>query len=221
MKPSGWTALFKRSLLVTAMLLVPGLLFGAEKFGMVFDVKGVVVLKNALRKLQLDKKKHILYPIRDGDTIVTGGDGSLLIVSLKRKNGYEVSPDSVVIIKGGQAKVLEGSAKEKEGLIASAGSKGTKVLGGQVMIAREAEVPGGSKTLPERLAHVFYLLDSGLEDEAQREIAALIKEFPENEYIGRLQVADSGNMEDNLFMDLESEIDELEEGGRVIEDIEE
>lgn len=213
--------MLKRVLFVTVMLLAPGLLFGAEKFGMVFDVKGVVVLKNALRKLQLDKKKHILYPVRDGDTVVTGEDGRLLIVSLKRKKGYEVAPDSVVIIRGGQAKVLEGRVTEKEGLIAPSGSKGTKVLGGQVMVAREAGGSGGSKTLPERLAHVFYLLDSGLEDEAQREIAALIKEFPENEYIGRLKVADSGNMEDNLMRDIGLEIDELEEGGRVIEDFEE
>jgi hypothetical protein len=206
-------------LIIAFLLIVPGILFGEEKFGMVFDVKGTVVLKNPRKKLTLEKKRHVLYPVRDGDTLVTGKNGKLLIVSLKSKKGYELAPDSVVMIRNGHAKVLDGSVKEKEGLIPSR-SKGTKVLGGQVMIARESE---GQKPLPEKLAHVFYLLDCGLNEEAQREIALLMEEYPENEYIGSLQAAGPGSAEDDLRRDLGTEIYELEESGRVIEgeDIEE
>jgi hypothetical protein len=207
-------------LLITAFLLiVPGILFGEEKFGMVFDVKGTAVLKNPRKKLTLEKKRHVLYPVRDGDTLVTGKNGKLLIVSLKSKKGYELAPDSVVIIRNGHAKVLDGSVKEKEGLIPSR-SKGTKVLGGQVMIARKIE---SQTPLPEKLAHVFYLLDSGLNEEAQREIGLLMEEYPENEYIGSLQAAGPGSAEDDMRRDLGTEIHELEKSGRVIEgeDIEE
>lgn len=106
----------KRVLLIIALLIIPVLCYGGEKFGMVFDVEGDVQLKSADGKsLKLKKELHILQPIREGDKVSVTGTGRLLIVSIKDKKGYEIGGDSSAIITDGRIKTIKGTVNVKDG----------------------------------------------------------------------------------------------------------
>lgn len=106
----------KRIFLIIILLLVPLAVYGGEKFGMVFDVEGNVELKQGHgASIKLKKDRHILHPLKDGDRINVIGSGKIIIVSLKEKQGYEVTSNSSAVIEGGRIKAIKGVVNIKEG----------------------------------------------------------------------------------------------------------
>lgn len=108
--------MLKRITLTFIIFLIPELLYGAERFGMIFDADGNVQIQNPQGIIvQVKREKHILYTIKEGDKIEVGSNGKLLIVPFKEKKGYEITSNSLVMIKNNHLDILKGSVKEKEG----------------------------------------------------------------------------------------------------------
>lgn len=167
------------------VLLLTPCVYAEEKFGLVFYVEGGVTLMRAGINTSLNKTEHIVYPVREGDKIITGDSGRALIVSYKKNRGYEMAPKSEVFIYKGDVAVVKGSVAIKEGLRTSDGSAGDVSIGGKVMIGREGNIPDDE--VPGRLVNVFSLLEDGKTEEAKKEIDALSKKFPESQYIRELR----------------------------------
>jgi hypothetical protein len=111
---------------LAVMLLVPGLSFAGKKFGIIFDVKGNVVMYDSKGNSQkLKRSRHILKPVSVGDRIEIDGAGRILIVSIDKKMGYELQSNSSAMIEAGGIKTLKGTIDEKEGFnVPLAGNRG-------------------------------------------------------------------------------------------------
>ena len=129
--------MLKKVCIIAVLLLIPGLAFGAPKFGMVFDIEGTAVLTTARGKtITLNKARHLLKPIREGDKIEVS-QGKVVIVSLKDKKGYEILANSIAQIKDKTVLTIKGTVTAKAGLRAPTGAAGgpigSMVLGAIVL----------------------------------------------------------------------------------------
>lgn len=114
----------RKMLLMVLLLVLPGVAQGAEKFGMVFDLKGTVELHGQDGKtIKLTRGKHILHPVYDGDRIKVSKDGMILVVSVREGKGYNLGSNSSAAIKGGKFESLKGKVTITEGLKTPARSK--------------------------------------------------------------------------------------------------
>ncbi len=106
--------------------VLPGLVFGAHKFGVIFDVMGDATLISSKGKVKaLKRSKHILSAVREGDTIKLNGTGKVVIVSIKDKIGYVITHDAEIIIEGDTVKAVKGDLQVKEGFsVPQGGAKG-------------------------------------------------------------------------------------------------
>lgn len=95
-------------LLVPCLIVLTGLAFGAEQFGVIFDIRGNAVLKSAEGDItELKRSNHILRPVKIGDTIEVSGPGKVLVVSIKDKKGYELLHDTKAKVQGsGLARIM-------------------------------------------------------------------------------------------------------------------
>jgi hypothetical protein len=110
-------------LILICLLVVPVLAFGAQKFGIIFDVKGDASIKSVTGKItQLKKSKHILRAVKVGDTVQVNGPGKVLIVSTKDKKGYEVLSDTTAKVEQTKLAKLSGTINVKEGYSVPTGS---------------------------------------------------------------------------------------------------
>jgi hypothetical protein len=108
---------------MVCLLVIPALAFGAQKFGVIFDVKGDASIKSATGKVtQLKKSKHILRAVKVGDIIQVSGAGKVLIVSLKDKKGYEVLSDTTAKVEPSKLAQVSGTINVKEGYSVPTGS---------------------------------------------------------------------------------------------------
>jgi hypothetical protein len=100
--------------------------FGAQKFGLIFEVSGNATLINSKGKTKkLMRSKHILSPVRDGDTIALEGAGKIVVVSIENKTGYELTKDASIKIDGGKVRTIKGIVNVKEGyVVPKGGAKG-------------------------------------------------------------------------------------------------
>jgi len=118
------------------LLFVPEV-FAANKFGVIFELKGNVRIQNDHGLLlSLDQEKDILHSIKEGDRIEVFGEGKVVIVSSYSKNGYEIASNSAVIIKDNKLTTLHGSVRAIEGLHPPGDDKakqGHKGIGAVVM----------------------------------------------------------------------------------------
>lgn len=104
------------ALLVPYLIVLTGLAFGAEKFGVFFDIRGNVSLKRSEGDvMELERSKHILHPVMVGDTIEVNGAGSVLVVSIKDKKGYELLSDTRAEVQSSGLAKLNGTINTKEG----------------------------------------------------------------------------------------------------------
>jgi hypothetical protein len=118
---------------VLFLLVLPGLALGAEKFGMIFDIMGNAALKSAEGDVtELKRSKHILQPVKVGDTIEVSGAGRVLVVSIKDKKGYELLSDTTAKVQSTGMAKLRGTVRVKEGYNVPA-ERVKVVLGGIVM----------------------------------------------------------------------------------------
>lgn len=109
--------MFRRKLLVVAAILVlmPGVLYAAENFGIVFDIQGKAELRTAKGGVvALSKGKHILRPVVEGDRIDVA-DGKVLVVSVSDNRGYEIGSNSSAIVEKNSLKTLKGGVNVKDG----------------------------------------------------------------------------------------------------------
>lgn len=103
------------------LLALPG--YAATKFGLIYDIRGKAELVNPVGKsISLEKGKHILMPVRVGDRIKTGDHSKVIIVSLKGKEGYEISPNSEAKVEGASVAALSGGVKASRGYNVPSGS---------------------------------------------------------------------------------------------------
>jgi hypothetical protein len=110
-------------LILIYLLVVPVLAFGAQKFGVIFDVKGDASIKSSTGKvIELKKSKHILRAVNVGDTVQVNGPGKVLIVSIKDKKGYEVLSDTTAKVEQTKLAKLNGTINVKEGYSVPTGS---------------------------------------------------------------------------------------------------
>jgi hypothetical protein len=97
-------------------LLIPGLVFAGEKFGLLFDIQGDAVIHSPSGKTtKLQRSRHILKPANIGDTIEVNGEGRVIVVSLRDKKGYLVSSNTTAIIESTEVKAIKGMVDVKEG----------------------------------------------------------------------------------------------------------
>lgn len=124
---------FIASVFVLCLLVLPGPALGAEKFGMIFDIRGNAALKSASGDVtELKRSKHILHSVKVGDTIEIRGAGRVLVVSIKDRKGYELLSDTKAEVRSAGMAKVRGTVNVKEGYnVPSEGTKG--VLGGIVM----------------------------------------------------------------------------------------
>ncbi|HWI40971.1 MAG TPA: hypothetical protein VNX25_05730 [Verrucomicrobiae bacterium] len=107
-------------------VLLAGNAAAAEKFGLVFDIQGNVEVRSADGKItRLEKEKHILYPVKEGDRLKTGaGAGKMVVVALKDKTGYELPAGCEAVVEGAGVKALKGTVRTHRSLSVSSGSPG-------------------------------------------------------------------------------------------------
>lgn len=87
------------------------------EFGMVFDIQGIVEIRNADSKINvLKREKDILHPIKEGDTIEVKGNGVVIIVSLAENKGYKVLSNSIAIVKNRKLVAVKGTTHSIDGL---------------------------------------------------------------------------------------------------------
>jgi hypothetical protein len=98
------------------LMVIPVIALGAQKFGVIFDVKGNASIKSSTGKVtELKKSRHILRAVNVGDTIQVNGAGKVLIVSLKDKKGYAVLSDTIAKAEQTKLAKLSGTINVKEG----------------------------------------------------------------------------------------------------------
>lgn len=121
------------AVIILYLLVLPGLAVGAEKFGMIFDIKGNAALKSAVGDVtELKRSKHILHTVSVGDTIEVNGAGRVLVVSTKDKKGYELLSDTIAEVQSSGMARVKGTVNIKEGYnVPSGGTKGD--IGGIVV----------------------------------------------------------------------------------------
>lgn len=116
-------------IIMTILSVMPGLVSQAvggggsggrarpTQFGLVFGIEGKVELKEPqVNPIRLNREKDILYIIRDGFKLRTYEDGKLIIFSLSDKMGYELTPNTLVMISGNKVAAIRGSVNKIEGL---------------------------------------------------------------------------------------------------------
>jgi hypothetical protein len=88
-----------------------------RNFGFIFGIKGKVDLRAPRENpVRLNPEKDLLRVIKEGDKLRTNEDGKLVIVSLSKKMGYELMPDTLVRITAGSMSVIRGNVNKIEGL---------------------------------------------------------------------------------------------------------
>lgn len=112
--------------IMVCLLVIPALAFGAQKFGVIFDVKGDASITSATGKVtKLKKSRHILRAVKVGDTIEVNGAGKVLIVSLTDKKGYELLSNTTVKVEQTRLAKVRGTINVKEGYsVPTEGAKG-------------------------------------------------------------------------------------------------
>jgi hypothetical protein len=94
-----------------------GVAKGAAVLGFVYGIKGNVELKEPQKNpIRLNRETDLLRLVRSGDKLRTKEDGKLTIVSLSEKMGYELMPNTLVMISGKQVTAIRGTVNKIEGL---------------------------------------------------------------------------------------------------------
>jgi hypothetical protein len=115
------------------LFVLPGLALGADKFGVIFDIRGNAALKSAAGDVtELKRSKHILQSVNVGDVIEVNGAGRVLVVSTKDKKGYELLSDTTAEVQSSGIARVKGTVNIKEGYnVPSGGTRGD--IGGIVV----------------------------------------------------------------------------------------
>lgn len=154
MKSLKFTAILS---IAVALLLGTSLIAsGAQKFGVIFDVKGEVSIKKdsgAMKKL--DRAKDILSSVKDGDTISAGADGKVLIVSSEDNSGYELMPGSTAVIRNGAIEKVSGAMNVVKGY-KPASEGGAKGPIGAIVLRSAMDENSCINTLAPRASNILY-----------------------------------------------------------------
>jgi hypothetical protein len=111
-----WGRVFISGVLFLYILTLPGLALGAEKFGVIFDIKGNALLRTTDGDVtELKRSRHILHSVEVGDTIEVNGAGRVLVVSIKDRKGYELLSDSKLEVQSDGIERVKGTVNMKEG----------------------------------------------------------------------------------------------------------
>lgn len=87
-----------------------------EKSGIIYDIKGKAELVNSSGKtVLLERGRHLLLPVREGDRIITGDAGRVIVVSTANRTGYEIAPNSEVRVDSTTVSAIRGSIKSSGG----------------------------------------------------------------------------------------------------------
>jgi hypothetical protein len=94
-----------------------GFAAGPAHFGLIYDIQGKVDMKRSREEpVRLKSSKDILRVVKDGDKIKTEEDGKLILVSLSDKIGYELMPNTLVMITANKITTVRGTVNKIEGL---------------------------------------------------------------------------------------------------------
>lgn len=144
------------SIALAILLASPISSSGAQKFGMIFDLKGNVSIKKESGSIkQLDRAKDILSSLRDGDTITVGPGGKVLIVSSADNTGYELLAGSSAVIKNGAIEKVSGTMNQLKGYKPSSAGGASGPIGA-IVLRSTTDENSCINTLSPRASNILY-----------------------------------------------------------------